>query len=250
MTSAIASVIFILCQIIKALRIYFVLGEYRIKLIFIFIFSNIGIFISYMIDGGLVFIYEIVIIIPFFVIFKLPLFSSFYTLIILRLFDSILLSISIILLGIDVPNKFYLLICVLTVTLWLMVSTFPIIAKRLEKRILISDFPPKVSLAILRQLVTLKKQIGLLSFTRSGSIPMIIMLTCLIWGLECLALALLNGDFWVGTNAVFSRIAKSCGITTIGHFEEYNILVYAILFATAITASYAFYKYYFRGYNK
>lgn len=239
MSLAFASLLFLSCQFVKALRIYFVLGEYRIKFVFLFIFSNLGIFFSYLMDGGLVFIYEIAVV-SLLLLYRLPLFSSCYTLLILRLFDSILLFTAVPLLGIDISNKFYLVIFALVVVSWLMVSTLPVIMNRLEKRILVSNFPSSASLISLRQIVIFKKQLSLLSFVRRGSIPMIIMLTCLIWGLECLSLATLHGDFVLGVNAVFSRISGSLGIVPIKPFEEYNYLVYILISVTAIVAVFFF----------
>lgn len=241
MTLVLASLIFILCQFVKALRIYFVLGEYRIKFISLFLLNNIAVFCSYLMGGGLVLIYEIIVIF-FLYLFKLPLLSSCYTLLVLRLFDSIIISVVIPLLGISVSNKFYLLICFFAITSWLMVSTLPVILNRLEKRILISDFPPKVSLQCLKQLVIFEKQINLLSFFRRGSVSMLIMLTFLIWGLESLSLATLYGNFWSGADAVFSRVAGSLGIVHVRSFNEYNILIYIMIAITFLVFAFSLCK--------
>ncbi len=236
MTVALASLIFICCQFVKALRIYFVLGEYRVKLVYLFVLSNLGIVFSYLIWGGIVSVYEIVVVAGLVACFTTPLFASCYSLLILRLFDSIVLFAVVPLLGINVSNKFFLLICLLVVISWSMVSTLPVIMNRLEKRILISNFPPEASLQSLKQLVTLKKQLNLLSFARRGSVSMLIMLTFLIWGLESLSLSVLYGDFGLGVNAVFSRIAGSLGIVPVESFDEYNTLIYMLVIVTSIVA--------------
>ena len=200
--------------------------------------------------GGIALIYEVVVVACLVTCFKLPFFASCYTLLILRLFDSIILFTAVPLLGIKISNKFFLLICLLAIVSWLMVSTLPIIMNRLEKRILISDFPPKASLQCLKQLVLFEKQINLLSFVRRGSVSMLIMLTFLIWGLESLSLAVLYGDFGVGVNAVFSRIAGSLGIVPVGAFNEYNMLVYMLITVTAIVAVCCFSHMIFKGAGK
>lgn len=250
MTIVLASLIFICCQFVKALRIYFVLGEYRIKLVYLFVLSNLGIAFSYLIWGGIVSVYEIVVVAGLVACFRTPLFASCYSLLILRLFDSIVLFAVVPLLGINVSNKFFLLICLLAVISWSMVSTLPVIMNRLEKRILISDFSPKASLQCIKQLVIFEKQINLLSFARRGSVSMLIMLTFLIWGLESLSLAVLYGDFGVGINAVFSRIAGSLGIVPVGAFGEYNTLVYVLSTVTAIVAISSFSHMIFKGTRK
>ena len=124
----------------------------------------------------------------------------------------------------------------LTAVCWLLISTLPVIINRIEKRILISPVYKPFFTHAIRQLVTLKKELGNLAFGRKGTLPLTVLLTALIWFLEILSLGIITGNIFSGGQAVVNRIAGSLGIISANLVRvDYNELVLALGCITIIT---------------
>ena len=231
-----ATACYIGAQIFKALRLYFILGAYRIKLLVMFIVCSTGVICSYLMGGGKPFIYELLVAFPLFLFFRIPFLASFYSLIVLRIFDAVLLLLCIPIFKGQLSNHLIVFLVTLTVVCWLLISTLPVIINRAEKRILISPVYKPFFTHAIRQLVTLKKELANLAFGRKGTIPLTVLLTALIWFLEIISLGIITGNISSGGQAVVNRIAGSLGIISANHVRvDYNELVLALGSFTIIT---------------
>ena len=211
MIIAIASVFLILSQLFKALRLYFVLGYYRVKLLILFVLCSSGVVCSYF-TGGKPVIYELLVAIPLCLFLKIPFFASIYSLIVLRIFDAALLLLFIPVVEGEFTKNLIIIMLLLVATSWLLISTLPIIIRRLEKRILISRVYSPVFAYSIKHLVSLNKSFSLLAFGRKGSIPLTILLTAFIWFFEIIALGIVTGSYIQGSQSVINRVAGSLGI--------------------------------------
>ena len=230
-----ATACYIGAQIFKALRLYFVLGAYRIRLIVLFILCSTGVVCSYLM-GGKPLIYELLVALPLFFFFRIPFVASLYSLIVLRIFDALLLLLCIPIFKGQLSNHLIVFLVSLTAVCWLLISTLPVIINRIEKRILISPVYKPFFTHAIRQLVTLKKELGNLSFGRKGTLPLTVLLTALIWFLEILSLGIITGNIFSGGQAVVNRIAGSLGIISANLVRvDYNELVLALGSFTIIT---------------
>lgn len=229
-----ATACYIGAQIFKALRLYFVLGAYRIRLIVLFILCSTGVVCSYLM-GGKPLIYELLVALPLFFFFRIPFLASFYSLIVLRIFDALLLLLCIPIFKGQLSNHLIVFLVSLTAVCWLLISTLPVIINRIEKRILISPVYKPFFTHAIRQLVTLKKELGNLAFGRKGTLPLTVLLTALIWLLEILSLGIITGNIISGGQAVVNRIACSLGITASYIRVDYNELVLALSSIVIIT---------------
>ena len=231
-----ATACYIGAQIFKALRLYFVLGAYRIRLIVLFILCSTGVVCSYLMGGGKPLIYELLVALPLFFFFRIPFVASLYSLIVLRIFDALLLLLCIPIFKGQLSNHLIVFLVSLTAVCWLLISTLPVIINRIEKRILISPVYKPFFTHAIRQLVTLKKELGNLAFGRKGTLPLTVLLTALIWFLEIISLGIITGNIFSGGQAVVNRIAGSLGIISANHVRvDYNELVLALGSFTIIT---------------
>lgn len=230
-----ATACYISAQIFKALRLYFVLGAYRIKLIVLFILCSTGVVSSYLMGGGKPLIYELLVALPLFFFFRIPFLASFYSLIVLRIFDALLLLLCIPIFKGQLSNHLIVFLVSLTAVCWLLISTLPVIINRIEKRILISPVYKPFFTHAIRQLVTLKKELGNLAFGRKGTLPLTVLLTALIWLLEILSLGIITGNIISGGQAVVNRIAGSLGMAASYVRVDYNELVLALSSIVIIT---------------
>lgn len=229
-----ATTCYIGAQIFKALRLYFVLGAYRIRLVVLFILCSTGVVCSYLMGGG-PFIYELLVALSLLFFFRIPFFASFYSLIVLRIFDAFLLLLCVPIFKGLLSNHLIIFLGSLTAVCWLLISTLPVIINRIEKRILISPvYKPFFTLAI-RQLVTIKKELGYLAFGKKGTLPLTVLLTAVIWFLEILSLALLTGNIFSGGQSVVNRIEGSLGMDASYFRVDYNELVLALSSIVIIT---------------
>lgn len=229
-----ATTCYIGAQIFKALRLYFVLGAYRIRLVVLFILCSTGVVCSYLM-GGEPFIYELLVALSLLFFFRIPFFASFYSLIVLRIFDAFLLLLCVPIFKGLLSNHLIIFLGSLTAVCWLLISTLPVIINRIEKRFLISPvYKPFFTLAI-RQLVTIKKELGYLAFGKKGTLPLTVLLTAVIWFLEILSLALLTGNIFSGGQSVVNRIEGSLGMDASYFRVDYNELVLALSSIVIIT---------------
>ncbi|MGN0893621.1 MAG: hypothetical protein ACI4ND_01325 [Succinivibrio sp.] len=219
---------FIGAQFFKALRLYFVLGAYRIKLVVLFILCSTGVVCSYLMGGGKPLIYELLVVFPLLFFFKIPFLASFYSLIVLRIFDALLLLLCIPFFRGQLSNQLVVFLISLAAVCWLLISTLPVVINRIEKRILISPVYKPFFTHAIRQLVSLKKELGNLAFGRKGTLPLTVLLTALIWLLEVLSLGIIIGDLISGGQDVINRIAGSLGMRASYIRVDYNELVLAL----------------------
>ena len=231
-----ATACYISAQFFKALRLYFVLGAYRIKLVVLFILCSSGVVCSYLMGGGgKPLIYELLVALPLFFFFRIPFLASFYSLIVLRIFDALLLLLCIPIFKGQLSNHLIVFLVSLTAVCWLLISTLPVIINRIEKRILITPVYKPFFTHAIRQLVTIKKELGNLAFGQKGTLPLTVLLTALIWLLEILSLGIITGKIISGGQSVINRIAGSLGMTASYIRVDYNELVFALSSIVIIT---------------
>lgn len=116
-----------------------------------------------------------------------------------------------------------------------MISTLPVIIRRIEKRILISHVYKPFFTYTIRQLVSFKKVLNSLAFGKKGTIPLTILLTAFIWIFEILALGVMAGNFVAGGQAVINRIAGSLEMTSDYSQIDYNELILFLSLIVFIT---------------
>ena len=180
-------------------------------------------------------IYEVLVVLPLYFFFKIPFLASFYSLIVLRIFDSLLLLLCIPIFKGHLSNQLIVFLVSLTAICWLLISTLPVIINRIEKRILISPVYKPVFTHAIKQLVSLKKELASLAFGKKGTLPLTILLTALIWFFEILSLGIMTGNFISGGQSVINRIAGSLGMVDDNIELDYNELVLALSSVVIIT---------------
>lgn len=185
--------------------------------------------------GGKPLIYELIVALPLYFLFKIPFLSSFYSLLVLRIFDALLVLLCIPLFKGQLSNNLIVFLVSLVSICWLMISTLPVIIRRIEKRILISHVYKPFFTYTIRQLVSFKKVLNSLAFGKKGTIPLTILLTAFIWIFEILALGVMAGNFVAGGQAVINRIAGSLEMTSDYSQIDYNELILFLSLIVFIT---------------